>query len=386
MSIRKIKTPNGEIRWEVRGYEGGRGSRYVSKRFERKVDAYAFELEFEKKKAERAKNPFADVSFTGRTFNEEAEYWLAASQNRFSPGHLKRAQSVLASFEKAYGKVAAERITPEFLTQFQQKRLADGLRPNTVNRDTEVITAVLNHSVRHRRLPFNPSTGFRKLFKAQKEMSFWDQEEASSFLAFANDKYPLGIETRWIYVTYLLALNTAMRAGEIWGLQPCDLNEAQNTITIRRQFHRVVNEFRPPKGSKSKPKTRVVPCHSNLMSELHKLITAKEIRPHQTIFQNREGKPTCHDNFSDRVFMKDIEAWGGRKIRFHDLRHTATTLFIANGVDIKTVKEICGHADITTTMDYVHMVSGAIERVAERMAIMPTVQGLEVVSQVKISR
>ena len=57
-------------------------------------------------------------------------------------------------------------------------------------------------------------------------------------------------------------------------------------------------------------------------------------------------------------------------IRFHDLRHTATTLMISRGIDIKTVKEVCGHADISTTMNYVHMVAGSVERLSEIFVIL----------------
>jgi site-specific recombinase XerD len=37
------------------------------------------------------------------------------------------------------------------------------------------------------------------------------------------------------------------------------------------------------------------------------------------------------------------------------LRHSATTLLIANGVDIKAVKEICGHSDIAPTVSKLDM-------------------------------
>lgn len=47
---------------------------------------------------------------------------------------------------------------------------------------------------------------------------------------------------------------------------------------------------------------------------------------------------------------------------------------IANGVDLKTVKEICGHKDISTTMNYVHMVSGAIEKVAMNFSVLPELE------------
>lgn len=66
--------------------------------------------------------------------------------------------------------------------------------------------------------------------------------------------------------------------------------------------------------------------------------------------------------------------WGGKRIRFHDMRHTAATLMISSGVDLKTVKEICGHSDIQTTMNYAHLVSGSIEHVARSFLIAPVSQ------------
>lgn len=234
-----------------------------------------------------------------------------------------------------------------------------------------MIVAVLNHSVKHRRIPFNPANGFRKLSKTHIEMQFWDSKEAASFLACMNDHYPKGHELRWVYVSYLVALNTALRAGEIWGLQPIDLNENGETIHVRRQFNRVTNDFGMTKGKKS----RLVPCPDILYHELKELIVTNNRKPKsengKTIFQNEKGNPICHDNFADRQFLKDLKKWGGRSIRFHDLRHTAATLMISNGIDLKTVKEICGHADIATTMNYVHMIAGSVNKVAKMFSVAP---------------
>jgi hypothetical protein len=49
-------------------------------------------------------------------------------------------------------------------------------------------------------------------------------------------------------------------------------------------------------------------------------------------------------------------------------------MMIAGGIDLKTVKEICGHADIATTMTYVHLISGAVERVAQVFSVTRNVQ------------
>lgn len=368
MSIRKVKCSSGLSRWEVRVYENGRGSKRISTKFDRKSDAEAWLVDFEKKKSERIRNPFSNISFEGRNFQEESGYWITDGENRFSPGHLVRSRATIKELLQKFGNLPLEKYTPEFLSTIQQSELRSGSSPATVNRKTEVITAILNHSVKHRRIPFNPSTGFRKLRKSQKEMGFWNLDEAQSFLAHISDKYPSGSKDRWVYAVYLLALNTALRAGEIWGLKACDILEKQNAIVVKRQFNRVISDFTPTKSRKP----RAVPANKNLIAELKLLIRQKSIQDDETIFANDQRKPVCHDNFADRRFLKDLNSWGGRKIRFHDMRHTATTLMIANNVDLKTVKEICGHSDIATTMNYVHLVSGSIEKVALNFSISPS--------------
>lgn len=46
-----------------------------------------------------------------------------------------------------------------------------------------------------------------------------------------------------------------------------------------------------------------------------------------------------------------------KKIRFHDLRHSCASILFANGVDILTIQEILGHAQLTTTITYTHKIS-----------------------------
>ncbi len=367
MSIRKVKTKNGELKWEVRVHEAGRGSKRITRRFDKKVDAEVFASEFEQELRERERSPFKGISFKDRFFNDEAMYWLENGKLRFSASHLKRVEGILKDYVTRFGEHTLDKFTPEFLSKLQQEEKKSGLSSATVNRKTEVITAILNCSTKHRRIPFNPSVGFSKLKKTAREMSFWTQAEASSFLTAMNLKYPEGTPSRWIYVVYLLALNTALRAGEIWGLQVTDLSHDGKSIWIRRQFNRVTLDFAETKSRKA----RYVPCLPELYRELRALIVSQRLKSEQTIFRNAEGNPICHDNFADRQFAKDIKVWDGRRIRFHDLRHTATTLMIANGVDIKTVKEICGHADIATTMNYVHLVASNVEKVTQIFSVVP---------------
>lgn len=274
MSIQKVKNESsGEFKWEVRVYENGRGSKRICRRFDKKVEAEEWLLDFEKKKSDLARNPFLAVTFENRFFKDEAAYWLQDAETRFSPGHLVKSKSIIKEISTLFKNLAVDHITPEFLTRYQQGELNKGAKPATVNRKTEVVTAILNHSAKHRRIPFNPTLGFRKLKSNSKEMEFWNQDEASAFLKMANEWYPPDSLSRWIYTVYLLALNTGLRAGEIWALRPSDFAEAQHSIIIKRQFNRVSREFSPTKGRKP----RAVPCNLALLSEIKNLIRKNEI-------------------------------------------------------------------------------------------------------------
>jgi integrase len=254
------------------------------------------------------------------------------------------------------------------LRSLQKELKSSGSKNLTVNRKTEVLTTILNFSVKNRTIPFNPAAGFQKLPSDQMEMSFWERHEAESFLQFANAKYPEASDARWVYVVYLLALNTGIRAGEIWGLQTRDIVGGE-TLFIRRQYDRVKLDFGPPKGKKS----RHVPCQPELRKELLSLIHAKSTKPDQTIFHGESGRPLSHDSFGDRRFARDVMLWKGRRIRFHDMRHTAATLMIGSGIDLRTVQEICGHKDIKTTMGYAHLLGDNLRRVAQTFSVKPGV-------------
>lgn len=146
-----------------------------------------------------------------------------------------------------------------------------------------------------------------------------------------------------------------------------DINWSRGTITVRRQYHRVLKAFTETKTDR----VRTVPCGPSLRVELQALIQKKGRGLDEAVFCNEAGRPVDHDNFISRVFPRVLDAWGGRKIRFHDLRHTAATLMTNANVDLKTVKEVLGHASIATTMGYVHLSDQRIARLGEEFMITP---------------
>ena len=69
-----------------------------------------------------------------------------------------------------------------------------------------------------------------------------------------------------------------------------------------------------------------------------------------------------------RSFQLLITKAGLRKIRLHDLRHTAATLLLAQGVPARVVMEILGHSQISVTMNtYTHVDTSLTQVAADRM-------------------
>jgi integrase len=74
------------------------------------------------------------------------------------------------------------------------------------------------------------------------------------------------------------------------------------------------------------------------------------------VFCDRTGEPLRKENFIRRSFRPLLEAAKLPVIRFHDLRHSAATRMLIQGIHPKIVADILGHASVQVTLDtYSHV-------------------------------
>lgn len=86
------------------------------------------------------------------------------------------------------------------------------------------------------------------------------------------------------------------------------------------------------------------------------------------IFCDSNGGLLRRSNFLRRSYLPLLRAAGVPKIRFHDLRHTAATLLLLQGVHPKVVQERLGHATISITLDtYSHVLPSLQREAAEKL-------------------
>ena len=384
----RIKLRNGLCVWEVRLRTGGRGSTEIRRRFSTKVEAE----EFVAQHCLAKKNPRNVTSSKNALFTDEAELWLRYLSNKASASWIRSCSMALTKFDEHFPKLKLHHLNSEVLCRFQSLLRTSGGRGNrnclsnsTINRYTEAICAVTSFSYSQGRISVNPLSKFKKLPSGSKENFFWSREEAGSFLAWSNHKYQNPDiadhkRGRQYHLIYMLALNSGLRAGELWGLKKMDFVESLDdegaTFFVQRQFNLHEGTFTGLKSASlaSGYSGRHIPCPTDLENELLIHFEINRIRNHETIFQGPNRSTITHRVFLNR-FERDQKAWGGRRLRFHDLRHTAATLMLEDGLDIRMVKEILGHKKIQTTERYLHLTGKRIRRVSNQRAILPSNSG-----------
>jgi len=175
-----------------------------------------------------------------------------------------------------------------------------------------------------------------------------------------------------------MAAYTGARSGELMALRVRHLNVLHKTIRIQDSVTDVsdVDGQLKRRLSIGKPKTKTSKRTLELSSFVVNLLQqeAEGKTPDDFIFGT--DKPARHSNFTRRHFKPAVSRLvaDGRwpkeleRLRFHDLRHTAAALMIANDEHPKAVQERLGHSSITITMDrYGKLYPGHGTKIADRL-------------------
>lgn len=131
------------------------------------------------------------------------------------------------------------------------------------------------------------------------------------------------------------------------GLRWRDIDFEGSAIRVRASY--AAGKLTTPKSGK----VRSVPMAPDVAAALARVGQRERFTGDDDfVFPGESGLPLNPDALSSR-YEKALEAAGLRRLRFHDLRHTFGTRMIREA-DIRRVQEWMGHADIQTTMKYLH--------------------------------
>jgi len=172
--------------------------------------------------------------------------------------------------------------------------------------------------------------------------------------------------------TFAVAAFTGLRMGELRALRWDDVDFAKRLVHVRRGYA----GGRESEGGKSH-RVRSVPMVDQVVPWLDGLSRRERFTdPDDLVFPNPVGEH-FDDSTVRKAFKQALSAAGLKAIRFHDLRHTFGTLAV-QAFPLTDVKAFMGHADIPTTMVYVHYVPAhdAAERLSRAFAASEPLGGL----------
>jgi integrase len=146
---------------------------------------------------------------------------------------------------------------------------------------------------------------------------------------------------------FLTAAFTGLRMGELLALRWRDVDFAGEAVRVRASFS--TGQLTTPKSGK----VRAVPLAPAVAAALAPLSRRENwVNDDDLVFVGIAGE-YLDGSALRRRYKAALAAAGLRPLRFHDLRHTFGTRMIAQA-DIRRVQEWMGHADVQTTMRYLH--------------------------------
>jgi integrase len=169
---------------------------------------------------------------------------------------------------------------------------------------------------------------------------------------------------------FTVALTTGLRLGELQGLQWKDINLERQRLAVNRTLLGMRDGqpvFSP--SSARKNHSRTVWLTDAAIETLERRQADQDTQRRRAgpawrecglVFSTLVGTPLDGNNIRKRSFKRLLEKAGLPTMRFHDLRHSAASLLLAEGVPVKVVSEMLGHADVSTTLRiYAHVIEGA---------------------------
>jgi integrase len=192
-------------------------------------------------------------------------------------------------------------------------------------------------------------------------MAVLNPDEARRLLEAASDS-PLE-------ALYVAAIGTGARFGELLGLRWEDIDLRRGAMSIQRTLVDVNGKLKTSEPKTSRGRRRIeLPDFVTDALRRHRQQQAAEPHPKAWVFADGNGGPLRKSNVLRRSFRPLLKKARLPQIRFHDLRDTAATLLLAQGVHPKAVQERLGHATIAITLDtYSHVLPSMQRDAADQL-------------------
>jgi len=271
----------------------------------------------------------------------------------------------------AIGSLRLQSVNGSHIQKMYNAMTKKGLSSKTIKNVSAVMHKAFGASIKLKMIANNPCDGAELPKAARHEITPLTDEEIPKFLE-AIDNSPMRN-------AYALCLFTGLREGECLGLSWGQVDFQRGKITISQQLQKSKKAggeyYIAPSTKSGKPRTIEPPTiafnylEAERVRQIENRLKAGPTwnNPDDLVFTNETGGHLTHYTFY-RHFKKIAASIGRPDARPHDLRHTAATVAIASGADIKSVQDMLGHATASFTLNvYAHTSEQMIRDTADRV-------------------
>lgn len=369
-SIQRVETKSGP-RWRFRidlepGPDGKRRQRTLTFRSE----AEAVKAQSQAR-ADVHRGVYLEPSLV--TLAEWLEHWLSVGKRTWRASTYSGYERALKPAREALGGRRVQQLRRGDIEALVTDMLATGgnsktgRSPRTVAILIGLLRKALDEAVVEGIISVNPARYVKKPPQQPHEMKTWTATQMRAFLDHVAEDDLAGA---WA----LTALG--LRRGEVLGLRWSDI-DFENRVLHVRQARVLAGREVVTNAPKTARGRRSIPMHAGLIDALkltrRRTLTESPVVPlrqkqggDRLVTVNAVGEPMHPDAYSDR-FARLVTEAGLPMIRLHDMRHTALSLLLEQGVPVSVVARIAGHDPSVTMRTYAHAADDATRRAVDAL-------------------
>jgi integrase len=341
--------------------EGSKRERKFIGRYRLKKDADAAEA---KAKAQRVEGTLDTTPPKKITVNELFNEYLELREVECAEKTVERYKEIFdLHVRPAFGTHQARRLSADQIEKHLASLRRSGLSDRTVHHVFTVWKAAFRWAEQKQKILRSPFISVDAPKVAPREARYLTPEEADKLLDAARG-------TPW-YAPLVIALTTALRRGEVCGLQWDAVDLDARVIVVRASLTDAYgkHKLKGPKGNRIERVSLSTLAVETLRAR-HAELAAEKLASKPELYVDRgfvfcdshTGEPIKLDTLTKAFRRLATQAQiTGRTL--HSLRHSTGTWMIANGADIVSVQKVLRHSKASTTVNiYAHAVAGLQEK------------------------
>ena len=342
------KRPNGQWRARYRDSDGREHARH----FVRKVDAQAW---LDEVTTAVQTGRYVDPARARLTVGTLAQQWITGKVS-LKPTTRALYDSVLSTHVlPRWREVPLTRVEHGEVQAWVAQLVASGLSAGHVRKVHGVLSGILSLAVRDRRLPANPAIGVDLPRVRERPRRYLSATQVEQLAGAAGDGR----------LAILVLAYCGVRWSELAALRVGRLDLMRRRVIVGEAMTEV-NGGRLVWGSPKSHESRSVPIPRIVVDDLAGYIAGKG--RDDLVFTTASGAPLRNRNARRDWFDAAAAAIGEPGLTPHELRHTAASLAVSAGANVKAVQRMLGHASAALTLDrYADLFDDDLDAVADRL-------------------